>query len=230
VHQGCCACTNVCPQLCPPVAGGVSFYFQQDLICEQRIRYQKITAPPPQLSSKNPADDHKPPTNLHIAIAGPLSYTPTDDGSMQAPMPAPQQQQPVVVGRGGGGNMRGRGRGGGPGFPRGGYGGGFMVPGGFRGGRGGRGGFMPFGGRGGARPVNRTVQPGCRVYIGNLSWNVQWQVDLLWAYLSNRWHTGQALRRRFSLDLSISILRRPPRAQYIYILHIYIYICMCKCL
>ena len=48
---------------------------------------------------------------------------------------------------------------------------------GFRGGfaRGGRGGFMPFGGRGGARV--RAAPAGNRVYIGNLSWNVQWQVS-----------------------------------------------------
>jgi len=170
------------PLLFSPVAGGVSLFFQQDLICEIANSLSKNHRASTPTVHKEPSWRQKTPANLHIAIAGSLSYTPTDDGSMPAPMPAPQQQQPVV-GRGGGGNMRGRGRGGGPGFPRGGYGGGFIVPGAFRGGRGGRGGFMPFGGRGGARPVNRNVQPGCRVYIGNLSWNVQWQVGLLWAYL-----------------------------------------------
>jgi hypothetical protein len=49
-----------------------------------------------------------------------------------------------------------------------------MMPGFRGGGRGGRG-LMPFGGRGG-RMLGRPGPPGSRVYIGNLAWNVQWQV------------------------------------------------------
>ena len=83
-------------------------------------------------------------------------------------IPAPT---PVASGRGrGGGGSRGRGA-----F-RGGYpGGGVVMPGGFRGGRGGRGWFMQFGGRGGGGFNKPRGPPGCRVYLGNLAWNVQWQ-------------------------------------------------------